>query len=88
MKYTDKKELVIRAFLNAVTRYSLPTGEIFHSNRESQYTSHAFMDTPKLYGIRRSFSQAGTPGDKTRGQSCAEKRMRPFPAFCQAGETS
>lgn len=58
-----KKELVIRAFLNAQARHRLARGTIFHSDRGSQYTSKAFMKLLKLYGIRQSFSRVGVPGD-------------------------
>jgi len=64
-----KKELVIRAFLNAQARYKLGAGTIFHSDRGSQYTSSAFMDTLKLYGIEQSFSRVGMPGDNAWAES-------------------
>jgi putative transposase len=64
-----KKELVMRAFLNAQARYPLAKGAIFHSDRGSQYTSGAFMETLKLYGIKQSFSRVGTPGDNAWAES-------------------
>jgi len=64
-----KSELVTRAFLNAQARYHLLEGTIFHSDRGSQYTSAAFMDTLKLYGIRQSFSRVGMPGDNSWAES-------------------
>jgi len=64
-----KKDLVIRAFLNAQARHRLPEGTIFHSDRGSQYTSKVFMDTLQLYGIRQSFSRVGMPGDNTWAES-------------------
>jgi putative transposase len=64
-----KTDLVIRAFLNAQARHSFATGTIFHSDRGSQYTSQAFMDTLKLYGIKQSFSRVGMPGDNTWAES-------------------
>ena len=64
-----KKELVIQAFLNAQARHKLPNGVIFHSDRGSQYTSKAFMDTLKQYGIRQSFSRVGMPGDNAWAES-------------------
>jgi putative transposase len=64
-----KKELVIQAFLNAQARHKLAEGAIFHSDRGSQYTSKAFMDTLKLYGIRQSFSRVGMPGDNAWAES-------------------
>lgn len=64
-----KKELVIRAFLNAQARHRLEAGAIFHSDRGSQYTSAVFMETLKLYGIRQSFSRTGMPGDNAWAES-------------------
>jgi len=64
-----KKELVIRAFLNAQARHILPKDVIFHSDRGCQYTSQAFMDTLKQYGIRQSFSRVGMPGDNAWAES-------------------
>jgi len=64
-----KSELVTRAFLNAQARFHLAEGTIFHSDRGSQYTSAAFMDMLKLYGIRQSFSRVGMPGDNSWAES-------------------
>jgi putative transposase len=69
MSETLKKELVIQAFLNAQARHGLPAGTIFHSDRGSQYTSKAFMDTLALYGIKQSFSRIGMPGDNAWAES-------------------
>ena len=64
-----RKELVIKAFLNAQARHRLPRGIIFHSDRGSQYTSNAFMDTLKQYGLKQSFSRVGMPGDNAWAES-------------------
>jgi putative transposase len=64
-----KKDLVIRAFLNAQARHGLAEGTIFHSDRGSQYTSHEFMETLKVYGVRQSFSRVGMPGDNAWAES-------------------
>ena len=69
MSETMRKELVIQAFLNAQARHNLPRGTIFHSDRGSQYTSKAFMETLKRYGIRQSFSRVGMPGDNAWAES-------------------
>lgn len=63
------KELVIRAFLNAKARHPLKPGSIFHSDRGSQYTSKAFKNMLKLYGLKQSFSQVGMPGDNAWAES-------------------
>ena len=64
-----KKELVMQAFLNAQARHGLQGGTIFHSDRGSQYTSRAFMETLKQYGVRQSFSRVGVPGDNSWAES-------------------
>lgn len=64
-----KKELVIRAFLNAQARHSICEGSIFHSDRGSQYTSGAFMDILKTYKVKQSFSRVGMPGDNAWSES-------------------
>ena len=64
-----KKELVIRAFMNAMARHKLTEGAIFHSDRGSQYTSKGFMEMLKQYGVRQSFSRVGMPGDNAWAES-------------------
>ena len=64
-----KKELVIQAFINAQARHNLSAGTFFHSDRGSQYTSEAFMDMLKRYGIKQSFSRVGMPGDNAWAES-------------------
>jgi putative transposase len=64
-----RKDLVIKAFLNAQARHNLAPGAIFHSDRGSQYTSEEFVETLKLYGIRQSFSRVGMPGDNAWAES-------------------
>ena len=66
---TMKKELAIQTFLNAQARHKLPRGAILHSDRGSQYTSAAFMQTLKQYGIRQSFSRVGKPCDNAWAES-------------------
>ena len=63
------KQLVIKAFLNAQARHSLPRGTIFHSDRGSQYTSKAFRQMLLMYGIVQSFSRVGMPGDNAWAES-------------------
>ena len=63
------KELVINAVLSMQARYGLPAGCVFHSDRGSQYTSKAFMDLLKTYGVRQSFSRIGMPGDNAWSES-------------------
>jgi len=63
-----KRELVIRAFLNAQARHNL-RDTIFHSDRGSQYTSKEFRDTLQMYGMKQSFSRVGMPGDNAWSES-------------------
>ena len=69
MSENMKKDLVIKAFMNAQARHELPKGMIFHSDRGCQYTSKEFMDILKLYGIKQSFSRVGMPGDNAWAES-------------------
>ena len=64
-----KTELVIQAFLNAQARHMLKPGSIFHSDRGSQYTSKAFMEMLKQFGLKQSFSRVGMPGDNAWAES-------------------
>jgi hypothetical protein len=57
------KELVINAILAMLARHNLEEGCIFHSDRGTQYTSHAVMDLLKQYGLCQSFSRVGMPAD-------------------------
>jgi len=63
------KELVINALLAVLARHALHEGCIFHSDRGSQYTSNAFMELLKKYGIRQSFSRVGMPADNSWAES-------------------
>ena len=64
-----KKELVIKAFLNAHSRHPLGKDTIFHSDRGSQYTSKSFMALLENLGIKQSFSRVGMPGDNSWAES-------------------
>lgn len=63
------KELVINAFLSVQGKHQLEPGCIFHSDRGSQYTSKAFQELLKMFGIRQSFSRVGMPGDNSWSES-------------------
>jgi len=64
-----KKELVVKAFLNAQARHPIGCDTVFHSDRGSQYTSKEFMAILESYGIKQSFSRVGVPGDNTWAES-------------------
>lgn len=64
-----KAELVEEAIRKAVKRWDIPKSCIFHSDRGSQYTSHAVMKLLKEHGFRQSFSRVGMPGDNAWSES-------------------
>ena len=64
-----KKELVVQALLNALTRHRLKRGTIIHTDRGSQYTSEAFLEVMKRYGLVPSYSRVGMPGDNAWAES-------------------
>ncbi|MFS1515083.1 IS3 family transposase [Bacillus sp. SCS-151] len=56
-------DVVIKALENAYVTQLPPEGLILHTDLGSQYTSQAFTDRIKSYGITHSFSQKGCPYD-------------------------
>ena len=56
-------ELVLRAFWMAVLRRRPPKGLIFHSDRGSQYSSHAFRGALQKCGMVQSMSRKGNCWD-------------------------
>jgi len=64
-----KSELVTDTIRQAVKRWHLPDGTIFHSDRGSQYTSDMVVSLLKNHGMRQSFSRTGMPGDNAWSES-------------------
>lgn len=64
-----KADLVTETIRQAMVRWRLPQGIIFHSDRGSQYTSAAVMSLLKKHGVRQSFSRVGKPGDNAWSES-------------------
>lgn len=64
-----KSELVVRTIKQAMKRWPLSKGTIFHSDRGSQYTSRDVMDLLQSYEIKQSFSRVGKPGDNAWSES-------------------
>ena len=64
-----KAELVVQAIKNAIRRWHLPEGTIFHSDRGCQYTASAVRELLRKYNLRQSFSRVGKPGDKAWSES-------------------
>ena len=58
-----KKALVIRALMMAVNLRKPPPGLIHHSDRGSQYASHAYQKLLKQYGMIGSMSRKGNCWD-------------------------
>lgn len=56
-------DLVIRALENAYYTQRPGKGLIFHSDLGTQYTSEAFAETVKKFGMIHSFSYKGSPHD-------------------------
>lgn len=62
------KDLVIRAFRQALHHGDPQSGLIFHSDRGSQYASYAFQDLLRAHNVRQSMSKKGDCYDN----ACAE----------------
>lgn len=62
-------ELVIRALMMALVHRNPERGIIFHSDRGSQYTSSAFREILKNYGIVQSMSSTGNCYDNAITES-------------------
>lgn len=58
-----KKALIIRALLMAINLRKPPPGLIHHSDRGSQYASHAYQKLLKQHGITPSMSRKGNCWD-------------------------
>ena len=63
------KDLVLDTIKAAKTRWHLPEGVIFHSDRGSQYTSEEVVKLLRKYGLKQSFSRIGMPGDNAWSES-------------------
>jgi putative transposase len=63
------KELVIRAFRNAIARRSYPRGVLLHSDRGSQYCSYDYQTELKRYDCICSMSRKGNCYDNAPMES-------------------
>lgn len=87
-----KADLVIQTIKNAMKRWALPKGTIFHSDRGCQYTSSVVRELLKKNNLRQSFSRVGTPGDNAWSESFFANfkkeiiHWRWFPTRAQARE--
>jgi len=64
-----KTDLVMQALMMALVRRKPPEGMIFHSDRGSQYCSHAFRRRLKRYRLRQSMSRKGDCWDNAPAES-------------------
>jgi len=64
-----KKDLVIDALRMARFRRHPAPGLIFHSDRESQYSSHEFQAALAAYGMRSSMSRKSDGWDNAPTES-------------------
>jgi putative transposase len=64
-----RASLVVDALDMATRRIDLPEGAIFHSDRGSQYTSHAFATACQQLGIKRSMGRTGSCFDNSLAES-------------------
>jgi transposase InsO family protein len=62
-------DLVVQALMMAVMGRRPPKGLIFHSDRGSQYCSHAFRRWTNRYGMRQSMSRKGDCWDNAPAES-------------------
>jgi putative transposase len=64
-----KSELVENTLRALQSRWHLPKGTIFHSDRGKQYTSKLVSGLLEKYGFLQSFSRVGKPGDNAWSES-------------------
>lgn len=69
MSHRMKTDLVSRAFMQAAWRRQPGSGLIFHSDRGSQYASHAFRKVLKKYKAISSMSRKGDCWDNAVAES-------------------
>ena len=69
MRSNMKKELCIDTVKQLRQRFGTLDGVILHTDRGSQYTSEAFRDTLKSYGMIQSLSSTGKCFDNSRMES-------------------
>ena len=63
------QDLVLKTIKAAESRWSIPKGAIFHSDRGSQYTAKSVMKLVADKGWKQSFSRVGKPGDNAWSES-------------------
>jgi putative transposase len=64
-----KSDLVAEAVRKVFSRWDMPKGCIFHSDRGSQYTSEKVRSLISKRDLRQSFSRVGKPGDNAWSES-------------------
>jgi transposase InsO family protein len=64
-----RADLVIDALQMAARNYPLADDAIFHSDRGTQYMSHAFAEATAALGVRRSVGRTGSCFDNALAES-------------------
>ena len=64
-----KTDLVLQALMMGLMSRKPPEGMIFHSDRGSQYCSHAFRRRAQRHGLRQSMSRKGDCWDNAPAES-------------------
>ena len=82
MSHTMTAELPLSALNMAVSRRNPPAGVIFHSDRGSQYASHAFQDALKQNEMLCSMSRKGDCWDNAVVESFFETLKRELVDGC------
>ncbi len=84
------QELVLNTLQQALSRRSITSELIFHSDRGSQYAAHKFSKLLKAHGIKQSMSKKGDCYDNAMMESFFSSLKReliyPFPVFRTRGE--
>lgn len=60
---------ITEALLYRWRKKHMSNGNYLSQRRGGQYTSKAFMELLRQYGVRQSFSRVGTPGDNAWSES-------------------
>lgn len=63
VSHRKSDNLTINAIKEAFEIRNEPVGLIFHSDQGLEFTTHNFMNTLKVLGIKQSFSYPGSPND-------------------------
>lgn len=63
LSHKISENLAVNTFKDAFEIRNEPIGLMFHSDQGCEFTSHKFMNTLKMLGVKQSFSYPGYPRD-------------------------